>query len=213
MKEANFKYFVNGVEVDGRKIDWQYTTSITSKDNEIYIFCDKEDKEYVIYNPESSSPHSTFLDMIGGILINRQPKDQAEPSIEEMIREAVEGTPTQAGVKYNSHKAPLDIVQTRQFPKALQALALATAFGNKKYKETDKDFLNFKRVEGGSQTYFDAAARHNANRYETAQDTGLPHLVHAVWNMLAALELTIEECGVDIEAASEEYLKNLHRSE
>lgn len=210
MKEANFKYFVNGVEVDGNKIDWQLTTSISNKDNNIFITCDKEDEQSILFNPEYSAQPS-FVDIMGSILLNYGFTEVVE---EEAIPSngSAEVTSPSIGVKYNYHKAPLDIVQTRQFPKALQALALATAFGNKKYKDTDKDFLNFKRVEGGSQTYFDAAARHNANRYETAQDTGLPHLVHAVWNMLAALELTIEEWEVDMEVASEEYLKNLHSS-
>ena len=116
------------------------------------------------------------------------------------------------GVKHNKHKAPLDIVQTRQFPKALQFLALATAFGNKKYEATDKDYLNFKRVAGGSQTYFDAAARHNTERNEIDEETGLPHMIHAVWNMLAGLEMYIEEQKLDVKNFSKEYLENLHKS-
>ncbi len=113
------------------------------------------------------------------------------------------------GVKHNKFKAPLDIVQTRQFPKALQLVALATAFGNKKYEATDKDFLNFKRVSGGSQTYLDAAARHNTEREELDAESGLEHIVHVVWNNLAALELWIEENEIDIKDYSSEYLKNL----
>ncbi len=116
------------------------------------------------------------------------------------------------GVKHNNHKAPLDIVQTRQFPKALQLIALATAFGNKKYEATDKDFLNFKRVSGGSQAYFDAAARHNAVRNDVDKESGLPHGIHAVWNMLAALEMAIEEEEVNVEDFSKLYLENLHMS-
>jgi len=119
---------------------------------------------------------------------------------------------TPVGVKHNKHKAPLDIVQTRQFPKALQLIALATAFGNKKYEATDKDFLNFKRVAGGSQTYFDAAARHNTDRNEIDEETGLPHVIHAVWDMLAGLEMYIEENKLDVKEFSKNYLENLHKS-
>lgn len=117
-----------------------------------------------------------------------------------------------SGVKHNKFKAPLDIVQTRQFPKALQLIALATAFGNKKYEATDKDFLNFKRVAGGSQTYFDAAARHNAERNDVDDDSGLPHIIHSVWDSLAALELWIEENNIDTKEFSKNYLENLHIS-
>lgn len=117
---------------------------------------------------------------------------------------------TNVGIKHNNHKAPLDIVQTRQFPKALQLIALATAFGHHKYSETDKHYTNFKNVEGGAQTYLDAAARHNTNRGETDKDSGLHHIIHSAWNNLAALELWIEEQGVDVENYSKTYLENLH---
>jgi hypothetical protein len=117
-----------------------------------------------------------------------------------------------SGVKHNIHKAPLDIVQTRQFPKALQLVALATAFGHHKYFDTDKHYTNFKNVEGGAQTYLDAAARHNTNRGETDKDSGLHHIIHSVWNNLAALELWIEEQVVDVENYSKTYLENLHKN-
>ncbi len=117
----------------------------------------------------------------------------------------------EVGVKHNKHKAPLDIVQTRQFPKALQLLALATAYGNKKYEATDKDYLNFKRVDGGSQTYFDAAARHSVDRFGKDRESGLPHIIHAVWDNMAALEMWAEENKIDLEDFSKKYLENLHK--
>jgi len=114
-----------------------------------------------------------------------------------------------AGEKHNKLKAPLDILQTRQFPKALQLLALATSYGNHKYKNTDSDFLNFKRVEGGSQTYLDASARHSTDRLGTDKESKLPHFIHAVWNQLAALQLWVEENELDIEEFSKDYMKHL----
>jgi len=113
------------------------------------------------------------------------------------------------GQKYNKLKAPLDILQTRQFPKALQLLALATAYGNHKYKDTDLDFLNFKRVKGGSQTYLDASARHSTNRNNLDIESELHHIIHAVWNQIAALELWTEENTINIEEYSKNYLKSL----
>jgi hypothetical protein len=67
-------------------------------------------------------------------------------------------------------------------------------------------------VSGGSQTYFDAAARHNAQRNGLDEDSNLPHVIHAVWNMLAALELNIEENKIDVASFSKKYLENLHKS-
>ena len=97
------------------------------------------------------------------------------------------------GVKYNDGKLPLDIMLTRQFPKALNAVCQATMFGHNKYKDTDVDFLNFKKVLGGSQTYADALQRHSVDKSVIDLDSGLPHIFHKCWNALAELELWIEE--------------------
>lgn len=182
MKEVKFKYFVNGVETKLESIDWELSTSIEMYDD----FCHITMPEDSITARVECARASNHLDY--------------------------KGCATAVGLKYNKHKAPLDILQVTQFPKALQVLALATAFGNKKYEATDKDFLNFKRVAGGSQTYFDAAARHNVQRNSLDKDSLLPHLVHSVWNMLAALEITIEEEGIDVQEFSKSYLEYLHMS-
>lgn len=221
MEEAKFRYFLNGEEVDGKLINWEYSTAIISKGNDIYVEYAKEDEDK-IYGHLEEAEECVFKDIFASILLNNsnrfKPTEDSTDIVESKEKdisvgeaEVLSDKPL-TGVKHNKLKAPLDILQTRQFPKALQALALATAFGNKKYKDTDKDFLNFKRVPGGSQTYFDAAARHNVQRIDTDEDSGLPHLVHAVWNMLAALEISIEEYEVDIKEVSKEYLEYLHNS-
>ena len=112
------------------------------------------------------------------------------------------------GVKYNQLKPRLDVVINTQFPKALQLIALATEYGNSKYKETDLDMLNFKRVVGGSQTYFDSCARHSTDR-NGLDESGLPHIIHAVWSSLAGLELWAEENRINIKEFTENYMKNL----
>jgi hypothetical protein len=224
MKEIDFKYFLNGEEVNGDLINWDYSTSVRCKDNEIYVEFSPEDADYIYgFSVEKDVP-SIFKDLIGSILLNTSKIDSVANRQEEQAKSQVIMQNSQAemivdlaknltqGVKHNKFKVPLDIVQTRQFPKALQALALATAFGNNKYKETDKDFLNFKRVDGGSQTYFDAAARHNSERGEVDEDSGLPHVIHAVWDMMAALEIYIEESGINIKDFSKKYLEYLHKS-
>lgn len=213
MQKAKLKYFINGEEVDGEFINWEYSTSITPRGDEIHVEYATEDVDNIYGMPLEDS-RSIFSDMIDSLFLNGFFSSGEECCEGESLVDT-SGSRASApieGIKYNKYKAPLDIVQTRQFPKALQALALATAFGNKKYADTDKDFLNFKRVEGGSQTYFDAAARHNVVRQEIDKDSGLPHIIHAVWDMMAALEISIEEQGLDIEDFSKFYLEYLHMS-
>lgn len=107
-------------------------------------------------------------------------------------------TKTKEGIKFNEDKLPMDIVLFRQFPKALQAVAKCSLNGHNKYKETDHDWLNFKRVEGGSQTYADAALRHSFDK-GSFNDSGLPHIFHKLWNVMAEVELYIEENNIKIE--------------
>lgn len=115
---------------------------------------------------------------------------------------------TMEGLKYNNLKPSLDIVINRQFPKALQLIALATEYGHKKYIENDSNYLNYKSVKGGSQTYFDASARHSTDR-NGLDESGLPHIIHAVWSSLAGLELWAEENKINIKEFTENYMKNL----
>lgn len=100
---------------------------------------------------------------------------------------------SKAGKKENEGKLPIDTMLTIQFPKAIQAIAKATLFGHNKYIKTDEDWLNYKRVLGGSQTYADACARHGLEKGVIALDSGLPHIYHKCWNAMAELELWIEE--------------------
>lgn len=97
------------------------------------------------------------------------------------------------GIKHNQGKLPIDTVLTKQFPKAVKALVECSLYGHEKYKETDKDWLNFKRVPGGSQTYADAAARHNQEKGSRDEESGLLHIQHKLWNVMAEVELWIEE--------------------
>lgn len=95
------------------------------------------------------------------------------------------------GKKTNSLKPQMSLL-FKQFPKALEAVVLCSQYGHEKYKETDEDYLNYTRVDGGSKTYADAGLRH---RLEQGNDSesGLPHQFHVAWNALAELELWIKE--------------------
>lgn len=98
---------------------------------------------------------------------------------------------SQKGVKTNNLKPQMSLL-FKQFPKALEAVVLCSQYGHEKYKETDEDYLNYTRVDGGSKTYADAGLRH---RLEQGNDSesGLPHQFHVAWNALAELELWIKE--------------------
>lgn len=105
-----------------------------------------------------------------------------------------EESKTTEGIKYNDGKPQLSLLFT-QFPKALKAIVKCSEYGHKKYNKNgeDSDYLNFKRVEGGSSTYADAGLRHRLYEKGTTDlDSQLPHAYHVAWNALAELELILE---------------------
>lgn len=92
------------------------------------------------------------------------------------------------GVKDDNGKLPLGIVIQKQFPNALKAIAKCSQYGHNKYKD-DVDWLNYQRVENWEQRYLNAAIRHFLEGDCLDNESNLPHIYHAVWNMLALLEL------------------------
>lgn len=95
------------------------------------------------------------------------------------------------GVKTNNLKPQMSLL-FKQFPKALEAIVLCSQYGHEKYKETDKDYLNYTRVDGGSKTYADAGLRHRLGQGDDLE-SGLPHQYHVAWNAIAELQLWIQE--------------------
>lgn len=95
------------------------------------------------------------------------------------------------GVKTNKNKPQISLL-FKQFPKALEAITHCSEYGHQKYLESDADYLNFSRVEGGSKTYADAGLRHRLKEGNDLE-SGLPHQYHVAWNALAELELWIKE--------------------
>lgn len=94
------------------------------------------------------------------------------------------------GVKYSEEKAPM-ATMLRQFPLALEAVAFRSKLGHEKYKEADYDWMNFKRVPNAIDQYSDASVRHLAGIGDDEDDLG--HLKAAAWNILATLQLILEE--------------------
>lgn len=169
------------------------------------LISDKKWKDYVDTQARKhafkSSPyleyHSIDWDSLSNALLTKKwAETKTSPYTSEESMKQKDESPLKKfaeGVKHNQGKLPIDTMLTVQFPKAIQAIAKATLFGHNKYKETDKDWLNYKRVPGGSKTYANSAARHRMNRNGLDSESSLPHIIHEVWNSLAMLELWIEE--------------------
>jgi hypothetical protein len=74
------------------------------------------------------------------------------------------------------------------FPRALYAVAEVTTYGAQKYAPG-----NWVHVVNKEQRYTDALYRHllkAAAGERCDPESGLPHLAHAAWNILALLEMS-----------------------
>lgn len=97
--------------------------------------------------------------------------------------------PSKVGAKYNGGKAPMGNL-LKQFPLALEGVAERSAFGHNKYKEFDADWMNFKRVDNAKEEFINSAVRHLA---EIGEENSIEHLKAAAWNILATLQIRLEE--------------------
>ncbi len=95
------------------------------------------------------------------------------------------------------------------FAKALRAVQATTDYGAIKYEAH-----SWKQVDNGIARYLEAAARHRQERelcqghfpdemnssavvLSTDEESGIPHLAHEIFCLLAVLELSLSESGVD----------------
>lgn len=93
------------------------------------------------------------------------------------------------GVKYSPEKAPMGML-LKQFPLALEAIAKRSKIGHDKYEDFDSDWMNFKRVPNAEEEYLNATVRHLAEIGD--DESPLEHLKAAAWNILATLQLKLE---------------------
>lgn len=111
------------------------------------------------------------LDDVGGVDPNDfDPKDPNRPQ----------------GLKYDDDKIDLTYLAD-DFPDALAAVCRVAEFGAKKYARG-----NWKLVEDGQHRYLKALFRHLFTQETFDLETGLPHLAHAAWNALAALQFLLD---------------------
>jgi len=96
---------------------------------------------------------------------------------------------SEIGAKYSDDKAPMGTM-LRQFPLALQGVAQRSLYGHNKYKEFDHDWMNFKRAPDAINQYLNASVRHLAEIGD--DEDSIEHLKAAAWNILATLQITLE---------------------
>lgn len=105
------------------------------------------------------------------------------------------------GKKYDSGK-PMVGTAFKIFANSLLGIGACIEFGTHKYPKSD----NWKLVEDGISRYTNSLMRHLAKHFsgqEKDSETGLPHLFHAGWNMLAIIEFYLME--------HPDIVKELHR--
>lgn len=98
--------------------------------------------------------------------------------------------PHSPGAKLDAGKTRVELV-LGGFARALMSVAEVGTYGAQKY--TSHGWM---KVEDGVNRYSDAAGRHRLYQQmgeEYDPDTGLLHLAHQAWNVLATLELTLRE--------------------
>lgn len=90
----------------------------------------------------------------------------------------------EAGVKNDEGKVLAQLLG--DFSRALMGVAEVGTFGAKKYTRG-----GWQTVSDGYQRYYDALWRHLllANQEECDPESGMWHLEHAAWNILAIIEL------------------------
>lgn len=96
------------------------------------------------------------------------------------------------GMKYDNGKL-LAAIPFQDFPRALKAVAGISTYGAKKYARS-----SWKGVPGARERYEDALHRHFleyhiSGKYSVDDESGLLHFAHLAWNVLALLELDLEE--------------------
>ena len=93
------------------------------------------------------------------------------------------------GAKLDAGKLRIDLVLDG-FSLALAEVAQVAGYGARKYSEG-----GWQHVPQGEQRYRAAAGRHRLKRVRESHDpdTGLLHLAHEAWNVLAELELALRK--------------------
>ena len=104
---------------------------------------------------------------------------------------------SEKGMKFDYGKVRPSLV-IDSMREAILAVSAVGTFGAEKYSDD-----NWKLVEEGEKRYRDAALRHLLAE-GSDHESGLPHLAHAAWNLLALLQL---QSTVDVKTPVSDFLR------
>lgn len=123
--------------------------------------------------------------------------EELQKAIDDGVSNSLMGKLAQGGMKYDAGK-PITGALYQDFPRALQAVAEIATYGANKYARS-----SWRTVPNAIERYTDALHRHllDSNLVDLDGESGLPHLAHAAWNVLAVLEMTLGEWAVENAAA------------
>ncbi len=120
-------------------------------------------------------------------------KNYLPKGMKSWYEEAKKETNKNKGQKHDKGKLPYYTVLFKQFPAALKEVVKRSNYGHNKYKETDQDWMNFKRVDNKDNRYLNAAMRHLKDwGKEDYEASGTSHAGAVIWNLLAQLEKELE---------------------
>lgn len=127
---------------------------------------------------------------LGSVLPNREPKEPLWLTHAKATGKETEPnglSPHTPGSKLDAGKNRLGLVFT-DFAKAIEQVGLVATMGAAKYTAS-----GWVSVKGGKERYSDALFRHLVAHAqgEKLDASGLLHLAHAAWNVLAVLELEL----------------------
>lgn len=148
--------------------------------------------EYTKYRNKNPLEFSTKVEEAGEYITTTTINPDMSRTVTEELKDAARNKGMmgdQVGAKYSDDKAPMGIM-LRQFPLALQGVAQRSLYGHNKYKEFDHDWMNFKRAPDAINQYLNATVRHLAEIGD--DENSLEHLKAAAWNILATLQITLE---------------------
>ena len=142
--------------------------------------------ERLVKQKEDSMPKVAISD-----LIPDYPKHQGVKTLTE--QDPNDLFPHTPGAKLDANKPNCDLV-FGGFPNALLEVAKVGTFGAQRYSNN-----GWKSVPNGVNRYRSAAYRHLLSNGFLDNDSNLPHLAHAAWNCLAALELLLAKNEIHVQ--------------
>lgn len=150
------------------------------------------------FNPDEWKPSSD-----GKVYLNIITGDMVKDSV---YKEAIQGKPEginiirglipisndkSEGKKYDKGKPMVGTI-LRIFPRALSVVGAIIEYGTHKYPDPD----NWSKNKNIPERYMDSAIRHLLKYFmgdKFDEESGLPHLGHALWNVIAVLEYELRQ--------------------